>query len=68
MRLLVKPVNDAVTVAVAVVSHPITEVPSQNGHVLIHVPPGGESFNIFIRVSSIDEGSILSNYGPIACT
>jgi Metallo-beta-lactamase superfamily len=46
----------------------MSDVTSQNGHIIIHVPPGGKSFNIFIRDSSMDEGPILAKYGPIACS
>ena len=46
----------------------IAEMTSQNGHVIFRVAPGGESFEVFVRDSSVDDGKTISHYGPFLCT
>jgi len=42
----------------------IAEITSQNGHVIFRVAPGGDSFEVFVRDSSVADGNIIAHYGP----
>ncbi len=46
----------------------ITEITSQNGHVIFRVAPGGDSFEIFVKDSSVDDGNVIAHYGPFICS
>jgi len=46
----------------------MSEMASQNGHVIFRIPPGGNSFEVFVRDSSVPNGDVISHFGPIECT
>jgi hypothetical protein len=46
----------------------IAEITSQNGHVIFRVAPSGDSFEVFVKDSSVDDGKIMAHYGPFLCT
>jgi len=46
----------------------IAEITSQNGHVIFRVAPGGDSFEVFVKDSSVDDGTIVAHYGPFPCS
>lgn len=46
----------------------IADMTSQNGHVIFRVAPGGDSFEVFVKDSSVDDGKITAHYGPFLCT
>jgi len=46
----------------------MSEIASQNGHVIFRIPPGGNSFEVFVRDSSVPNGDVVSHFGPIECT
>jgi beta-lactamase superfamily II metal-dependent hydrolase len=46
----------------------MAEVASQNGHVIFRVPPGGKSFEIFVKDSSKPNGEIIAHFGSLQCT
>lgn len=46
----------------------MAQMASQNGHVIFRVPPGGESFEVFVRDSAVPDGAVISHFGPIDCT
>jgi hypothetical protein len=46
----------------------IAEMTSQNGHLIFRVASGGESFEVFVKDSSVDDGIIMAHYGPFLCT
>lgn len=41
---------------------------SRNGHVIFRVPPGGNSFEVFIKDSSVPDGDVIAHFGSIPCT
>jgi hypothetical protein len=41
---------------------------SRNGHVIFRVPPGGNSFEIFVKDSSVPNGDVIAHFGSIPCT
>jgi beta-lactamase superfamily II metal-dependent hydrolase len=46
----------------------MAEMASQNGHVIFRVPPGGNSFEVFVKDSSVPDGEVIAHFGGIACT
>jgi hypothetical protein len=46
----------------------MTEMASQNGHVIFRVPPGGNSFEVFVKDSSVPEGGVIAHFGSLQCT
>jgi hypothetical protein len=46
----------------------MSEMASQNGHVIFRVPPGGNSFDVFVKDSSVPEGSVIAHFGNLPCT
>ena len=45
----------------------MAEVASQNGHVIFRVPPGGASFEVFVRDSSVPNGKVIAHFGSLRC-
>lgn len=46
----------------------MSQLASRNGHVIFRVPPGGNSFEVFVKDSSVPEGGIISHFGSFLCT
>lgn len=46
----------------------MAEMASQNGHVVFRVPPGGNSFDVFIRDSSVPHGNVIAHFRSVRCT
>jgi beta-lactamase superfamily II metal-dependent hydrolase len=46
----------------------IAEMRSTNGHVVIRVHPGGDSYDIFIRDNSDEENKVVAHIGPYTST
>jgi beta-lactamase superfamily II metal-dependent hydrolase len=40
---------------------------SRRGHVVVRVAPGGDTYNIFVLDSSIENGNITASFGPYHC-
>lgn len=45
----------------------MAEMASQNGHVIFRVPPGGNSFEVFVRDSSVPDGKVIAHFGSLPC-
>jgi hypothetical protein len=45
----------------------MAEMASQNGHVIFRVPPGGESFEVFVKDSSVPDGEVIAHFGSFEC-
>jgi len=45
----------------------MAEMASQNGHVIFRVPPGGKSFEVFVKDSSKPDGDVISRFGNLQC-
>jgi Metallo-beta-lactamase superfamily len=45
----------------------INKLRSQNGHIIVRVAPGGESFRVIVTDNSSDEDRVLLATGPIHC-
>ena len=43
----------------------MAEVASQSGHVIFRVPPGGASFEVFVRDSSVPDGKVIAHFGSL---
>jgi beta-lactamase superfamily II metal-dependent hydrolase len=52
----------------AVTIRRISEMASQNGHVIFRIPPGGDSFEVFVRDSSVPDGDVIAYFGRFECT
>lgn len=46
----------------------IAEITSQNGHVIFRVASGGNSFEVFVKDSSVYDGKIVGQFGPFLCS
>jgi beta-lactamase superfamily II metal-dependent hydrolase len=46
----------------------MAEMASRNGHVIFRVPPGGNSFEVFVKDSSVPDGGVIAHFGSIECT
>jgi hypothetical protein len=46
----------------------VAEITSQNGHVIFKVAPGGDSFEVFVKDSGVENGKVLAKYGPFLCS
>ena len=46
----------------------MSQVASQNGHVIFRVPPGGASFEVFVRDSSVPGGDEIAHFGSFECS
>jgi hypothetical protein len=46
----------------------IAEMRSTNGHVVVRVHPGGESYDIFIRDNEDEENKVITHIGPYTST
>ncbi|QEE28968.1 hypothetical protein FTW19_13740 [Terriglobus albidus] len=46
----------------------MAELASQEGHVIFRVPPGGNSFEVFVRDSSVPDGKVIAHFGSFQCT
>ena len=46
----------------------MAEMASQNGHVIFRVPPGGNSFEVFVKDSSVPDGKVIAHFGSIPCS
>ena len=46
----------------------MAEMASQNGHVIFRVPPGGNSFEVFVKDSSVPDGGVIAHFGNLQCT
>ncbi len=46
----------------------IADFKSQNGHIVVRVAPGGESFRIIILDNSDEQDRVLAEFGPYSCT
>jgi beta-lactamase superfamily II metal-dependent hydrolase len=45
----------------------MSEMASQNGHVIFRVPPGGNSFEVFVKDSSVPDGGVTAHFGSFQC-
>ena len=45
----------------------MSEMASQNGHVIFRVPPGGNSFEVFVKDSSVPDGGVIAHFGSFEC-
>lgn len=43
------------------------QMASQNGHVIFRVPPGGNSFEVFVKDSSVSDGGVIAHFGGLQC-
>jgi beta-lactamase superfamily II metal-dependent hydrolase len=46
----------------------MAEMASRNGHVVFRVPPGGDSFEVFVKDSSVPHGGVIAHFGKVQCT
>lgn len=46
----------------------MSEMASRNGHVIFSVPPSGNSFEAFVKDSSVPDGGIIAHFGSLQCT
>lgn len=46
----------------------MVDIESQNGHVIFRVPPGGDSFEVFVKDSSVPNGGVIAHFGSLQCT
>jgi beta-lactamase superfamily II metal-dependent hydrolase len=46
----------------------MSEIASRNGHVIFRIPPGGASFEIFVRDSSVWDGKVMAHFGSFDCS
>lgn len=46
----------------------MAEMASQNGHVIFRVPPSGNSFEVFVKDSSVPDGGVIAHFGSFQCT
>lgn len=44
------------------------QMASQNGHIIFRVPPGGDSFEVFVKDSSVPDGGVIAHFGNLQCT
>ncbi len=44
----------------------MSEMASRNGHVIIRVPPGGNSFEVFVKDSSVPDGGVIAHFGSFS--
>jgi hypothetical protein len=57
----IKPENE-------VANRRITRMKSENGHVVVRVAPGGDTFQILILDNSDERDRVIAQYGPYVCT
>ncbi len=46
----------------------MAEMASQNGHVIFRVPPGGNSFEVFVKDSLVPNGAVIARFGSLQCS
>jgi beta-lactamase superfamily II metal-dependent hydrolase len=46
----------------------IADFKSQNGHVVVRVAPGGQSFRVVILDNSDEQDRVIAEFGPYACS
>jgi hypothetical protein len=46
----------------------ITKMKSENGHVVVRVAPGGDTFRILILDNSDERDRVIAQFGPYICT
>jgi hypothetical protein len=46
----------------------MAELASQNGHVIFRIPPGGNSFEVFVKDSSVPDGEVIAHFGSFQCS
>ena len=46
----------------------MSEMGSRNGHVIFRIPPGGGSFEVFVKDSSVPDGGAIAHFGSFTCT
>ena len=46
----------------------MAEMASRNGHVVFRVPPGGNSFDVFVKDSSVPDGGVIAHFGSVQCS
>lgn len=44
------------------------EMASRNGHVIFRIPPGGDSFEVFVKDSSVPDGNVIAHFGSFECS
>lgn len=44
------------------------QMASQNGHVIFRVSPGCDSFEVFVKDSSVPNGGVIAHFGNLQCT
>lgn len=46
----------------------MAELASQNGHIIFRIPPGGNSFEVFVKDSSVPDGGVIAHFGSFQCS
>ena len=45
----------------------LAEMASQNGHVIFRIAEAGDTYQIFVKDSAIEDGKLIGQYGPFFC-
>jgi len=51
----------------AIATRDLAKLKSQNGHVVVRVPPDGETFRVEILDNSDESDRVIATHGPYPC-